>query len=109
MDTSNSSDCCVAPGSTVSRRMRQRTFVHQHPAEGRTIRSMHRKVHSDSRRPPACRQLAFHSGTTRRTDLGDQRNLLNSPLLLLVVTKLGGTKRWTGTGLKETGKRRRAK
>src|ERR1700687_1922554 len=25
------------------------------------------------------------------------------------ATKLGGTKRWTGTGLKETGKRRRAK
>jgi hypothetical protein len=42
-------------------------------------------------------------------DLGDQRNLLNPPLLLLVVTELGGTKRWTGTGLKETGKRRRAK
>jgi hypothetical protein len=34
---------------------------------------------------------------------------LNPPLLLLVVTELGGTKRWTGTGLKETGKRRRAK
>jgi hypothetical protein len=34
-------------------------------------------------------------------DLGDQRNL--------VVTELGGTKRWTGTGLKEIGKRRREK
>jgi hypothetical protein len=42
-------------------------------------------------------------------DLGDQRNLLNPPLLFLVVTELGGTKRWTGTGLKEIGKRRREK